>query len=122
MTTWSAKSEDICLSLSSYTYSSAIIVELLEGGGPEEELGDDEVRPRLHLRLQVQQVVFIRHCLGVSWTYLRLSVMYRYRYPTILYFGSRMEPREGLRPIMSAQNNLIDLSNIYLLNKKLICR
>ncbi len=48
------------------TYGPAIVVELLEGGWSEEELRDDEVRSRVHLRLQVQQVVFIRHGLGVS--------------------------------------------------------
>ena len=48
------------------TYGPAVVVELLECGRPEEELGDDEVRPGVHLLLQVQQVVLIRHRLRMT--------------------------------------------------------
>ena len=38
---------------------AAVVHKLLEGGGFEEELSDDEVCPRLHLLLQVDQVVLV---------------------------------------------------------------
>lgn len=56
----------------------AVVQELEEGFSPEEELSDDKVGSRVHLLLQVAQVLLVALCLRVarrvSWTNTALNL------------------------------------------------